>query len=287
MNKLVLAVTVLILSVHSFAETPNANSVKTQQEATARLRKKTALEAVAHNRFSTAKCSFTFTSGFELASLRYCVTANGNIIHFEAPKGTPLIATDDLGEGYGVCDTTSGTEYTDYGGFGDSGNWGPATVVSHDAKSVKITRTTADSSWTLTQTITRVTGAPSAKIAMALTNNTSVPRQAFLLRYADADADSRALNNLDGTNNSAFAWNSISSDPTGLFGLVLQEIGTVRPNSTFGYAQNTFHPPAPCNAFANSTGGLLTSTDGSLVMIFKPVVGSRGTVTETVAYRGW
>ena len=51
MNKLVLAVTVLILSVHSFAETPNANSVKTQQEATARLRKKTALEAVATTAF--------------------------------------------------------------------------------------------------------------------------------------------------------------------------------------------------------------------------------------------
>ena len=287
MNKLVLAVTVLILSVHSFAETPNTTSVKTQQEATARLKKKTALEAVAHNRFSTVKCSFTFTSGFELGSLRYCVTANGNIIHFEAPKGTPLIATDDLGEGYGVCDTTTGTEYTDYGGFGDSGNWGAATVLSHDAKSVKIARTTADGNWTLTQTVTQVTGPPSAKIAMALTNNTSGARQAFLLRYADADADSRALNSLDGTSNSAFAWNSISSDPTGLFGLVLQEIGT-RPDFSFGYAQTTFRPPAPCNPFANFIlGQLLTSTDGSLVMLYKPVLGPHRTVTVTVGYRGW
>jgi hypothetical protein len=55
-------------------------------------------------------------------------------------------------------------------------------VLSHDAKSVKIARTTADGNWTLTQTITQVTGPPSAKIAMALTNNTSVTRQAFLLR---------------------------------------------------------------------------------------------------------
>jgi hypothetical protein len=287
MNKLVLVLTVLTLGVHSFAETPKATSVITQQEAAARLRKKTDLEAEAHNRFATAKCSFKFTSGFGFASLRYCVTTNGNIIHFEAPKGTPLIAADDLGEGYGVCDTTTATEYTDYGGFGDSGNWGAATVVSHDAKSVKIARTTADGIWTLTQTITQVTGPPSAKIAMALTNNTSVAREAFLLRYADADADSRALNNLDGTNNSAFAWNSISSDNTGLFGLVLQEIGTVLPNSTSGFAQNTFRPPAPCNAFANFTGGMLTATDGSLVMIFEPTVGPNGTATVTVAYKGW
>jgi hypothetical protein len=287
MNKLVLAVTVLILAVHSFAETPNTTSVRTQQEATARLKKKTALEAVAHNRFSTAKCSFTFTSGFQLASLRYCVTANGNIIHFEAPKGTPLIATDDLGEGYGICDATTGTEYTDYGGFGDSGNWNPATVVSHDAKSVKIARTTADGSWTLTQTITQVTGPQSAKIAMALTNNSSVARLAFLLRYADADADGLALNNLDGTNNSAFAWNSISSNPTGLFGLVLQEIGAERPNSALGFAQNTFRPPVPCNAEANFVEGPLTATDGSLVMLYRRTLGPHKTATVTVAYRGW
>jgi hypothetical protein len=252
------------------------------------LKKKTALEALAHNRFSTAKCSFTFTSGFQLASLRYCVTANGNIIQFEAPKGTPLVATDDLGEGYGVCDTTTGTEYTDYGGFGDSGNWGAATVLSHDAKSVKIARTTADGNWTLTQTITQVTGPPSAQIAMALTNQTNTTKQEFLLRYADADADSRALNNLNGNNNSSFAWNSISLDPTGLFGLVLQEIGAGRPNSSFGYAQTTFHPPAPCNPFANFIlGRLLNSTDGSLVLLYKPVLGPHGTVTVKAAYRGW
>jgi hypothetical protein len=281
MNKLVFAITVTVLCALSFAETPSA---KTQQEATARLNKKIALEAVIHSRSST-ECLFTFTSGKDFASLRYCVTANGNIVQFEVPSGTSLIATDDLGEGYGVCDTTTGTEYTDYGGFGDSGNWGAATVMSHDAKSVKIARTTADGNWTLTQTITQVTGPPSAKIAMALTNNSSVSRLAFLLRYADVDADGLALNSLDGTNNSAFGWNSISSG--GLFGLVLQEIGAARPNSAFGFAQNTFRPPAPCNAGANFVEGPLTSTDGSLVMLYRRELASHGTVTVTAAYKGW
>src|SRR5450756_2466088 len=77
------------------------------------------------------ECAFTFTSGVNLTSIQYCVTANGNIVQIEIPEGVPLISAASLGEGYGVCDVTSGTAYTDYGGFGDSGNWRPATVLSH------------------------------------------------------------------------------------------------------------------------------------------------------------
>ena len=198
------------------------------------------------------QCSFTFTSGNFLTFLQYCVTANGNIIQFETPEDTMLIAAKDLGEGYGICDATTNVSYSDFGGLGDSGNWEPARVVNHTATSVKIARTTADGIWTLTQTITQVTGPPSAKIVMALKNNSSNSREAFLLRYADADADGEVTNSFDATLNSAFGWNSVSADNP--FGLVLQNLGTV----TFGYdafVQGVPDAPDPCNPFARAIEG--------------------------------
>jgi hypothetical protein len=285
MNKLVLAVIVLVFGALSFAETPSATPIKTQQKPTVRLNKKTALEAAADRRFPTAQCSFTFTSGAFLTSLQYCLTANGNIIEFTTPADTPLIAAKDLGEGYGICDATTNVAYSDYGGLGDSGNWNPARVVNHTATSVKIVRKTSDGIWTLTQTITQVTGPPSAKIVMALKNNSPNSREAFLLRYADVDADGEVTNSFDATLNSAFGWNSFSADAP--FGLVLQNLGTV----TFGYdafAQTIPDPPDPCNPFSHITEGLAPAIDGSIVMFYDiPGIPTSATATVTVAYKGW
>ncbi len=285
MNKLVLAVTVVVFGALSFAETPNFVGLKTQHEATARSNTKSASPAVTHSRMPNPQCSFTFTSGNFLTFLQYCVTANGNIIQFETPEDTMLIAAKDLGEGYGICDATTNVSYSDFGGLGDSGNWEPARVVNHTATSVKIARTTADGIWTLTQTITQVTGPPSAKIVMALKNNSSNSREAFLLRYADADANGEVTNSFDATLNSAFGWNSVSADNP--FGLVLQNLGTV----TFGYdafVQGVPDAPDPCNPFARAIEGPASPIDGSLIMFYDiPGIPQAASATVTVAYKGW
>jgi hypothetical protein len=283
MNKFVLAITVLVLGTLCIAESPSAPVVQTRQEAPARLNKKAQLAN--HVRSSTAECSFTFTSGNTLTSLQYCVTANGNIIEFATPFDTPLVAAKDLGEGYGICDANTNVAYSDYGGFGDSGNWNPAHVVKHSATSVTIARTTSDGIWRLTQTITQVAGSsPSAKIVMALKNNSPTSREAFLVRYADADADGEVTNSFDATLNSAFGWNSFSAGDA--FGLVLQNLGTV----SFGYdafVQGVPDPPDPCNPFLHITEGLATAIDGSLVMFYDiPGIPKSATATVTVAYKG-
>ena len=287
MNKLVLAVIVLVFGALSFAETPNFVGLKTHHAATARSNTKAASRAVTHSRTPNPQCSFTFTSGNSLTFLQYCVTANGNIIQFETPEDTLLIAAKDLGEGYGICDATTHVSYSDFGGLGDSGNWNPARVVNHTPTSVKIARTTADGIWTLTQTITQVAGSsPSAKIVMALKNNSPDSREAFLLRYADVDADGELTNSFDATLNSAFGWNSFSGGGNP-FGLVLQNLGTV----TFGYdafVQGVPDAPDPCNPFARAIEGPASPIDGSLIMFYDiPGIRQAASATVTVAYKGW
>ena len=77
---------------------------------------------------------------------------------------------------------------------------------------MKIVRTTNDGLWTLTQTINQIAGpSPSAKIIMALKNNSAINKTALLIRYANADAANTFENNLDSTLTSAFAWNSIGT----------------------------------------------------------------------------
>jgi hypothetical protein len=268
------------------AETPNATGIKAQQEAKAKLTRAAALKS--ENPAPIAECAFTFISGSGFASMQYCVTANGNIVQFAIPSDVPLISTGDLGEGYGICDATSGTEYSDYGGFGDSGNWRAAKVLKHDATSVKIARTTSDGNWTLTQTITQATAPPSAKIVMTLRNNTTATRAAALLRFADVDADGSPWNTLDATDNSALGWISAGSAETGQpFGLELQNLNTVLDDSSFAFVQNIAKPPAPCNPTANFNPGVLNATDGSLVMLYRQMYGPQTAVTNTVTYKGW
>jgi hypothetical protein len=284
-KKLVLAVTVLALCSLSLAETPSAN-VNNQQEAAAGLAQKNTAQAAPHSPFATSACSFTFTSGANNTFLKYCVTDNGNITQLETPKGHEHIAVGDFAEGYGFCDLNSNVAYDDYADVGDTGNWGPATVVSQTAKSVKIARTTSDRVWTLTQTIAQVAGmSPSVRIGMALRNNTAVDRFVELVRYADVDADSAFLNTMDATFNSAFGWNSVGGNGGIPFGLVLQNLTPLVFSKT-GFIQNVPGGPAPCNAFAHFAPGPLTATDGSVVMDFQFPVPKGASKTVTVSYRG-
>src|SRR6266700_3493931 len=199
MKKLVLAVTVLALSTLSVAQILPTKKVNTQQEVAAALAQENAAQAVPRSPLATMTCSFTFTSGANNTYLKYCVTVNGNITQLQTPLGHEHIAVGTFGEGYGVCDTTTGVAYDDYAGFGDSGNWGVPVTTQPNATTVKVVRSTSDGIWTLTQTITQVAATSSVKVAMALKNNTAIARTAYLMRYADVDADGIFKNNLDGT----------------------------------------------------------------------------------------
>jgi hypothetical protein len=291
MKKLVFAVAVPVLCSLRFAVGQDLPNVKSQPaaNAAARQQKMETAKALPRGPLSTDFCSFQFTSGANNTSLEYCVTVNGNIVELHTPIGHAHVSADH-GEGYGVCDrTTEGSlvSYTDYAGLGDSGNWGPASASPIGTTSVRITRTTNDRIWTLTQTITQVAATSSVKMVMSLKNNTAVPRFAILVRYADVDADGLVSNNFDGTQTSAFAWNSISSNnPFAPFGLVLQNIGPLGDISNLGFAQTVFYPPDPGNSTANGETGRLPSTDGSLVLFYFLRVPKSGSRSVTAVYKG-
>ena len=231
-----------------------------------------------------ANCAFTFSSGSGVTSIKYCVTGNGNIAQLEIPLGIPLISQISQLEGYGICDLSTDIAYSNWNGI-EVGAWHPAIVKSHNAKSVKIARTTGDDIWTLTQTFTALKGAPAGvKFAMALTNNGSVPRDVKVVRYADMDVAEQIPNNFDATDNTAIAWNSlfVSGEP---FGVVLQNLVAV-PRVGFALAQNTADPPDACHPVDNSAPGLEQNVDGSVELVYSPTVRPHSTVTLTGAYKG-
>jgi hypothetical protein len=290
-RKFVLAVVVLALCTLSFASNVSAARDNNQQQLAAAAAQKRTAEAMPHSPFATSICSFTFTTGSGSTFLKYCVTANGNITQLETPQGHEHIAVGDVSEGYGICDLGSNTEYFDYADDGDSGNWGPASVMSQSATSVKIARTTTDGVWTLTQTISQVTGtAPFVKITMALKNNTNIDRTAQLMRFADVDADSQFLNGLGATSESAFAWDQTIFDIMGYAGLMLQGVTHLQhsPDSgPIGFTLDTSGGPSPCNPHQNEAHGVQTNTDGSVVILYglgAPKHESSPTVTFN--YRG-
>jgi hypothetical protein len=241
----------------------------------------------------TIECSYTFTSGSGNTYLNFCVTVNGNITYLETPQGHAHIGGNgelsSFGEGYGICNVNpSAVEYHDYAGFGDSGNWQSPILLSKTATSVKIGRTTSDGVWTLTQTITLDATAPSIKIAMALKNNTHLPRTVYLLRYADVDADSSFTNNFDATLNAAAGWNSQGPANSPSFGLQLQNVG----ESHFGYwsafAQNIPQGPNTCAFAGNAPGGApLIGIDGSVEMVYADTLAGKITKTANITYRGF
>jgi hypothetical protein len=261
-----------LLGMCSFASAQNRTQLQAARE-------------VARSPMATSTCAFTFTSGANDSFLKYCVTANGNIAQLEAPAGKEHIAVGTVGEGYGFCDLNPQVKYFDYSDFGDSGNWAAATIVSQDAKSVKIARTTTDGIWTLTQTITQGAGtSPSARIKMTVKNNSNVTRSLFFMRYADVDAGGDLLNNLDGTQKSAFGWNSDAS--SNAVGLLLQNAGTFPADSSpGGFTQNVPDGPDPCNFTAHFATGPQIATDGSIVILYALNLSKGASQTVTVSYQ--
>lgn len=241
---------------------------------------------------ATSTCSYFFTVPGKLNSfLSYCVTVNGNIVSLQSPSGFDSIAQGGAGEGYGVCDASTGKSYYDWA-YTDSGTWGAPVVLSSTATAVKIARTTTDGLWTLTQTITKQSGVqPFAKITMALKNNTAITKDAYLVRYADVDpanssfTDSSFLESFDSSQYAAWGYGALNNS-VGDFslGLMLEEIG--QPNVPYGFegiAQNTSAAPDPCNPGANYAG-YQASVDGSVELFWVLELGAQKTGTVNAKY---
>src|SRR5664279_1736544 len=164
---------------------------------------------------ATSDCQSTFTSGNGPTFMEFCVTQNGNVTEFQSPVGVEHIREGDIVEGYGICDFTNLTRYFDWADGGDSGNWLNAVRTQpHGANTfpLKITRTTSDGIFTLTQTFTQNTAERIVKIAMSLKNNTAIPRDFALVRDADIDAnnanDGTFMNTFDFDRESAWGYNA-------------------------------------------------------------------------------
>ena len=286
MKKALFAITVVALFSPIFASDLKATKVDPRSEAAAITAQKAAAEAASRSLTATSTCSYNFTSGTNNTFLKYCVTVNGNIPQLMTPFNREHIAVGSAGEGYGVCDNTGAVAYFDYADYGDSGNWGAPTLVSQTATSVKITRSTGDGVWTLTQTITQVASTQSVRVIMALKNNTAVPRSFFLMRFADVDVSGTASNNFDATANSAFGWNSaFSSTPD--YGLMVQNVGNpIGLANTIPFVQKVAFPPNPCLPGAQIAFGPLTATDGSMLMYYEGTVPQKGSRTVTMNYKG-
>jgi len=228
-------------------------------------------------------CSYSFSTGANNTSLQYCVSKNGNVQYITTPAGHGNSGTD---EGYGVCDTGTGSSYEEWGSrFGNTLNWGPANVTTHTATVVKTVRTTIDNFFTLTQTITMVPSNSSIKVAMALKNNTTVARNVNLVRYIYATPDDNLIANYDGTQNGAFAWRSIGTGNSP-FGLMMQTVGTSPFAGYNGFAQNSADPPYSCDYVRHWTGGLAQNINGSLVTVWVGTLPARGSKTFTISYKG-
>ena len=296
MNKFLLGLTLLALcslSVAAASDTAGANQLRAAAERT----ESNAAQVMPITDAATATCAFTFTSGANDSFLKFCVTSNGNVVQMETPLGHEHIKHGVPGEGYGLCDTNTNTEYFDYSFFGDSPNWGVPTVVSQAPSNVRIARTTLDGIWTLIQTFTQVPGtSPSVRVTMAVRNNSTIDRTVFLMRYVDADPNHVFDSPMGATSNSAFAWDQTVLANIGLrgnFGLMLQ--GDALAQQHFPdlgpqafIESNTFSdPPPPCNPYKNFVSGTpLPDGKAWLVVIYELGVPPKSSKTVTVNYKG-
>lgn len=196
---------------------------------------------------ATSNCQSIFTSGNGPTFMQFCVTQNGNVTEFQSPVGVEHIREGGIIEGYGICDFTNLNRYFDWAEGGDSGNWlNPVRTQPHGANTfpLKITRTTSDGIFTLTQTFSQNPGERIVRVAMSLKNDTAVPRDFALVRSADIDANNANggdfVNTFDFDHESAWGYNAGFN----LYGLML---GSVPTNlGEFAFAQNSADPPDPC-----------------------------------------
>jgi hypothetical protein len=242
-------------------------------------------------------CDYQFTAaGTTNNSMLFCVSVNGNVVSFQEPQFYEYIAFGPtIGEGYGICDLNTGAAYYDYADGGASGNWLAPIKVSQTVSAVKIARTTSDDAFTITQTFTRVAGTtPAAKITMQVKNNTTLPKNIYLLRWADvhpvnAQNTGSYTESFDSSYNSVWGYTAENYNGPNFYGygVMLENLGA--PNvATYGQGgtvMTTSAAPSTCNPPSNA--GYQASVDGSIMMFYllEPI-GAKKTATVNVRYIG-
>lgn len=275
MNRILSAITLLVLSTITLA---NAQMARHEDAASRQAALDAKQQYVVHSADATVVCSFNFSANTGNKFIKYCVTKNGNITQFESPVGNEYISLSPQGEGYGLCNFDTATQYFDYAGYGDTGNWQAPVTVSSSATNVKINRTTTDGIFTLTQTIALNKGTSSATVMMAIKNNTTTSRHIGLLRYADVDAGGFSGNAFDFTSRTAFGYNEMG------FGLQLQYVSGAFSNG--GFSQVIPGGPNPCQIFSHVSGPL-ANTDGSVFVQYDMQLGSKASKTVVVSYKSF
>ncbi len=235
---------------------------------------------------ATSNCQSTFTSGTNLTYFQFCTTINGNVTEFQTPAGVEHIREGSYDEGYGICDFDTLNRYYDFADGGDSGNWLASVISQPGGPStfpLKITRTTSDGVFTLTQSFTRTTTVPTVNITMTLKNQTAVSKDYALVRYADIDA-----NNADGgdfNNYFDFDWDSAWGYNPG-FNTHGVSLFTIPTNTTrFAFVQDTSDIPDPCGPVNNLPPSTPWYGDGSVGYDWNGTLGPHKSITVNGGYR--
>jgi len=208
----------------------------------------------------------------------YCVSGGGNILTMTM-QGHQQLSALIPGEGYGICDHTSGIEYFDYNAGGATSNWAGNGQQLSGPNPLVIFRKTDDGIWKLTQTFTPNKDG-SIKVKMELSNETAVSRKATLVRYGNVS--------IDGTSSDYFVATSVSAaavdtaDPVVSPGVQLLNAGKL---AGIPLVQNVPDGPHPCSPDANNAGPFAV-TDGSLELYYDQfTVPKNGVKTATLVYR--
>jgi hypothetical protein len=230
-------------------------------------------------------CGHVFTAGSGDNSILYCVTDTGNITTIETPITHPMIGAG--GEGYGLCQESPAAEYHDYAANW-SNNWNYPQIVTLTKSVIKISRTTSDGNWTLVQTISKIAATASIKVVMALTNNQSVDKVAYLLRFADIDPNYANHSVTAGGASLESAWSWDATDYSFHYGLQLLNSS----KSPFSYRQGFvyFSNPGPnaCDFAAGSASAGFAGDNQINVSVsytYAGVVPAHQTLTVTMNYR--
>ena len=274
-KKFVVLVALLSFTALSFAQVRNSElSEKPGFSTDQYLVQPLAAKAASPVLPATTTCAKTYSSGTGDAKFTFCITVNGNIVQLSR-AGFEMIRVGQVGEGYGICDFTSGAHYFDYA-YTDSGNLLGSTLTFPNATTAVSSRISSDGIWQFTSTITNVPATPQAvgrvTLKTVVKNLTGISRNIFFLRWADVDADGSTGNNdFDWDINSATAMFAPKTASDFGHGLALF-------NNTFNlptgfhnnYSLNTFNGPDPCSPFTNIStqpfhgDGSVMSLDGTV-----------------------
>jgi hypothetical protein len=194
-----------------------------------------------------ATCEYTYSSGTGDNATQFCVTNAGTIGQFSV-QGEEFIEVPVAIEGYGLCDSSTLTGYTEY--TERSQGW-LTPSLSQNGNVVTVTRETNDGIWQLKQTITNIpataTAPASVKMAMAVKNLSGSNRNVSLIRFV-------ATNIYDTQDDYDFTYQTAymivaTNDTNRGFSSINNTYNSAISNTAF--TQTTFEGPDPCNAGAS------------------------------------